>query len=38
MLNTQKLNFVRRTLIAMALVPMMPLMASAQGAYPNKPT
>lgn len=37
MLNTQKLNVARRALVAMALLPMMPLMAAAQGAYPNKP-
>ncbi|MBI2728426.1 MAG: tripartite tricarboxylate transporter substrate binding protein [Polaromonas sp.] len=37
MLNTHKLNFARRAFVAMALLPMMPMMAAAQGAYPNKP-
>ncbi|MES2283696.1 MAG: tripartite tricarboxylate transporter substrate binding protein [Pseudomonadota bacterium] len=37
MLNTQKFNFARRALVAMALLPMLPMVAAAQGAYPNKP-
>ncbi|MES1979179.1 MAG: tripartite tricarboxylate transporter substrate binding protein [Pseudomonadota bacterium] len=37
MLNAHKLNFARRAFVAMALLPMMPLMAAAQGAYPNRP-
>lgn len=37
MLNIEKFKFARRALITLACLPMMPLMAVAQGAYPNKP-
>ncbi|MES2189754.1 MAG: tripartite tricarboxylate transporter substrate binding protein [Pseudomonadota bacterium] len=37
MLNLEKFKFSRRALMALACLPMMPLMAAAQGAYPSKP-
>ncbi len=38
MLNTQKLNFVRRSLVALVLVPLMPVIAAAQGHTRTSPS